>query len=174
MAGAALGQLTIRRPRDNERGAIDDLVGKAFDGHDEAALINRLVADGDVVLELVADCDGQVCGHILFSRLWIEEAASRFAALALAPLAVAPDLQRCGIGSKLIEAAHQQLREHGESLSIVLGDPAYYSRFNYQASRAAGFKSDYPAQYLQALALSEASDKILSGTLIYASAFGET
>jgi putative acetyltransferase len=93
-----------------------------------------------------------------------------FPAVALAPLAVEPRFQRRGIGGALVEEAHRQLRERGEALSVVLGEPAYYGRFGYTHKRAAGFESDYQCDALQALAWGEAP---LTGKLAYAPAFAE-
>jgi putative acetyltransferase len=68
----------------------------------------------------------------------------------------------------LIREAHVRLKEAGEKLSIVLGDPSYYGRFGYTHARAAGFDSDYQCEALQALAWGEAPE---SGKLIYAEPF---
>ena len=93
--------------------------------------------------KLVAERNGRIVGHILFSRLWVEHAGVRFAAVALAPLAVDPAFQKTGVGSALVEAAHRALRAAGETLSVVVGDPAYYGRFGYEHQRADLFESDY-------------------------------
>jgi putative acetyltransferase len=66
-------------------------------------------------------------------------------------------------------AAHQRLQAAGETLSVVLGDPAYYGRFGYGHARAESFVSDYQCVALQALAWGEAPK---AGSLIYAAAFG--
>ena len=70
----------------------------------------------------------------------------------------------------MVEGAHRQLRESGERLLVVLGDPAYYARFGYMHDRAAGFESDYQCDALQALAWGEAPS---TGRLAYAPAFAE-
>ncbi len=68
----------------------------------------------------------------------------------------------------MIENAHHVLEEAGERLSVVLGDPAYYGRFGYEATRAAGFQSEYQGDYLQALAWGDAP---ATGRLVYPPAF---
>lgn len=162
-----MSSITIRPVRPEDRASITGIVEDAFAGPDEAKLVQQLSGDGDVVLELVAELDGALAGHILFSRLRVE-GTSNFDAVALAPLSVASDHQGKGIGSALINAAHQQLRLMGETLSVVLGDPGYYGRFGYTNARAAGFASQYQGEYLQAQAFGDAP---LSGTLVYARAF---
>lgn len=160
--------LVIRPAEARDRAAIRDLVTTAFGQPAEAGLVDALVADGDVVLELVATHEGEIVGHVLFSRLFVEDEAGRFAAVALAPIAVQPQRQKTRVGSTLIENAHMLLKDRGETLSVVLGDPAYYGRFGYAHDRAAGFASDYQCEALQALAWGDAP---ATGRLVYAAAF---
>ena len=160
--------LVIRPAQDGDREAIRLVLDAAFEGPAEGELVRRLVADRDVVLELVATHETEVVGHILFSRLRVEEGRNRFDAVALAPLAVAPTSQRTKIGATLVENGHHMLQEAGERLSVVLGDPRYYGRFGYSHGRAAGFASDYQCDALQALAWGEAPS---GGRLVYAPAF---
>lgn len=149
--------------------AIRAVETRAFGRPDEADLVDRIVADGDDVLELVAGLDHTAVGHILFSRLRIRTTQGNHPAVALAPVAVDPDLQNEGIGSMLIDAAHARLQRMGETLSVVLGWPAYYGRFGYTHARAAAFGSAYQGEALQALAWGEAP---MTGELIYPRAFG--
>lgn len=174
MSHSPVMQLSMRPVREQDCSQIDGVIAAAFNGNDEVRLVRQLVADNDVVLELVAEAEGAIIGHILFSRLWIEQAHSRLAAVALAPLAVLPDYQRAGVGHALTKEAHRLLVQQGEKLSVVLGDPDYYNRFGYSVAGAAGFKSSYPAQYLQAKCLIDNNPcQAVQGQLIYASAFGD-
>ena len=108
-------------------------------------------------------------GHVLFSRLW----ADRYALYgALAPLAVIPDRHRQGLGSKLVRSGLENAREFGCHGVLVLGDPAYYGRFGFQASEAAQVKAPFqglPA--FQGLALEDGAFAEPL-TVAYASAFG--
>jgi len=81
--------------RDEEPGdlpAIRAVVEAAFGQRQEADLVDRLRADGDGVLSLVAVDGGKVVGHVLFSEM-----TAPFRALALAPVSVVPERQRSGI-----------------------------------------------------------------------------
>jgi putative acetyltransferase len=158
----------IRAAKAADRSAIHTLVERAFGQPLEADLVDHLAADRDIVLELVAEKDGGIVGHVLFSRLTVESDGASFSAVALAPLGVDPDAQRNGIGAALVEEAHRRLQAAGEKLSVVLGDPAYYSRFGYRREPAEGFSSDYQCYALQALAWGEAPS---NGRLVYAAAF---
>lgn len=130
----------IRLARHLDHAAIAAVVEAAFATPVEARLVERLRADGDVLFELVSEDDGEITGHILFSRLWADR-YEMFAALA--PLAVRPDLQRGGLGSKLTRAGLDTLREFGAHGVLVLGHPAYYPRFGFSAETAARVKAPY-------------------------------
>jgi putative acetyltransferase len=143
----------IRYARAADRPAIAQVNTLAFGQPDEAALVARLRAEGDVLFELVSETDGAVDGHILFSRLWADR-AEMFAALA--PLAVHPDRQRCGLGSALVRAGLVSAREFGAHGVLVLGDPAYYPRFGFAAATAARIAAPYAGSPgFMALALEE-------------------
>ena len=130
----------IRYARAEDRPAIAEVNELAFGQPDEARLIERLRADGDVLFELVAVEDGQVTGHILFSRLFADR-AELFAALA--PMAVRPGLQRAGTGSALVRAGLDTAREFGAHGVLVLGHRTYYPRFGFQAETAERVSSPY-------------------------------
>ncbi|RWF10402.1 MAG: N-acetyltransferase, partial [Mesorhizobium sp.] len=98
----------------------------------------------------------------------VQNGGKSFSAVALAPLAVEPSFHGTGIGGALIREAHIRLKEAGEALAVVLGDPAYYGRFGYSHARAEKFESEYQGEALQALAWGEAPE---TGRLVYASAF---
>lgn len=164
-----MSMMSIRAATPRDREAIRLVEEHAFGQQAEAGLVDALVAEGDVVVELVAEEDGDVVGHILFSRLYVQNGGSAVPAVALAPLAVEPDFHGSGIGGALIREAHIRLKDAGETLAVVLGDPAYYGRFGYTHERAAKFESDYQCDALQALAWGDAPE---TGKLVYASAFG--
>lgn len=163
-----MSMMSIRAATPRDRDAIRAVEQHAFGQDTEAGLVDALVDGNDVVLELVAEDEGQVVGHILFSRLYVQNGGGLTPAVALAPLAVEPSFHGTGIGGALIREAHVRLKAAGETLSIVLGDPAYYGRFGYVHARAAGFESEYQCAALQALAWDDAP---YEGRLAYAAPF---
>ncbi|MGX8010924.1 GNAT family N-acetyltransferase [Mesorhizobium sp. ORM8.1] len=163
-----MSMMSIRAATPRDREAIRFVEEHAFGQQAEAGLVDALINGGDAVVELVAEEDGQVVGHILFSRLFVQNGSQRFAAVALAPLAVEPSFHGTGIGGALIREAHVRLKEAGEALAVVLGDPVYYGRFGYTHARAEKFESAYQGVALQALAWGDAPE---TGKLVYASAF---
>ena len=158
----------IRTARSTDHAAIAEVLTAAFGRPDEAALVARLRANEDTLFELVAEEDGEIAGHILFSRLW----ADRFELYgALAPLAVHPGRHRQGLGSKLVRTSLEYAREFGCHGVLVLGDPDYYGRFGFSADAAREISAPYrglPA--FQALAL---EDDAFSGAIsvVYPDAF---
>jgi len=158
----------IRLARPADRPAIDAVIAAAFGRTDEAELVNRLRADEDVMFELVAEEDGAVAGHILYSRLWADR-AELYAALA--PLAVHPDRQKSGLGSALVRASLDTGREFGCHGVLVLGDPAYYGRFGFSAEHARDVSS--PFQGLAAFQGLPLEDAAFARplTVVYADAF---
>lgn len=164
-----MSMMSIRTAMPRDREAIRLVEEHAFGQKAEAGLVDALIEANDVVLELVAVEEGTVVGHILFSRLYVRKDGVDFPAIALAPLAVEPEFHGTGIGGALIREAHLRLKEAGEKLSIVLGEPDYYGRFGYNRARAAGFESDYQCDALQALAWDEAAPQ--GGALVYAEPF---
>lgn len=144
---------------------------QAFPTSGEADLVERLIADEDAAISLVA-CDHEaVVGHILFSWMRVEADGKAVKALALAPVAVLPERQRNGIGSQLIETGLEDAALIGAGLVFVLGEPEYYSRFGFDAAAARPFASPYAGPYLQARILSEAYRNPSSGTAEHPRAF---
>ncbi|MBR1217402.1 N-acetyltransferase [Bradyrhizobium sp. U87765 SZCCT0131] len=161
--------MNIRLETAADRAAIHRIVSGAFGTAAEADLVDRLRADGDLLLSLVAEQDGAIIGHVAFSRLWIDTNGTQVAGVSLAPVAV-DAAHRCkGIAQALIEDGHRRLHAGGETIAFVLGDPAYYGRFGYSAASAAGFACEYAGPGFQALALASAAPG--QGRIAYAGAF---
>ena len=165
-----MSMMSIRAATPRDREAIRLVEEHAFRQPAEAGLVDALIAAGEDVVELVAVEEGTVVGHILFSRLIVRNGGGEdFPAVALAPLAVEPLFHGTGIGGALIREAHIRLKDAGETLSVVLGDPSYYGRFGYARDRALQFDSDYQGDALQAIAWGDAPT---TGRLVYPKAFG--
>jgi putative acetyltransferase len=135
--------MLIRLENDADLDAIRHIHRLAFGRDDEARLVDALREGSFARLSLVAEHDGQVVGHLLFSDLPIITAERTVAALALAPLAVSTPCQRQGIGSALVERGLELCRERGHRIIVVLGHPTFYPRFGFSTELAANLKSPY-------------------------------
>jgi putative acetyltransferase len=143
----------------------------AFGREDEADLVERLNEEGVVLLSTIAIVNGKIVGHILFSRMWIDMMEGSIDAVALAPLAVVPEFQWQGIGSRLIGHGLDELRRSGERIVIVLGHPSYYPRFGFSTDKATHLISPFPRHVYMALELvSDALDGV-HGRVRYPAAF---
>ncbi|YBV95321.1 N-acetyltransferase [Phyllobacteriaceae bacterium JZ32] len=140
--------VAVRDEEPADIAAIHRVVEAAFQQSMEADLVDRLRADGDAVISLVAEEDGEIVGHVLFSPM-----SASFPALGLAPVSVLPGRQNQGIGSMLIREGLKQAESRGCRVVFVLGEPAYYRRFGFDPALAAGFDSPYAGPYLMALPL---------------------
>jgi putative acetyltransferase len=157
--------MILRSEEPSDIAAIHGVVAAAFDRPDEANLVDRLRADGDCVISLVALDEDALVGHALFSRM-----RAPFRALGLAPVSVRPERQRAGIGARLIRAGLDRARQDGWQGVFVLGNPDYYRRFGFDPALARGFASPYSGPHLMALALCAALPTA-TGIIEYASPF---
>lgn len=160
--------MVIRPAAPEDQAAIHAVVEAAFGQPDEADLVDTLRADGDALVELVAEEDDTVVGHILFSPLATDSGA-RFAALA--PLSVQPGRQKDGVGTLLMQVGHELCRAAGIEALIVLGHEDYYPRVGYSAEAAKTVAAPFSGPSFMALALKPgALDAPVKIT--YAKAFG--
>ncbi len=117
----------------------------------------RRPADG---LSLVVRRDDVLVGTV---RLWRVDAGDAGAALLLGPVAVAPGLQGEGIGSRLMQAALGRAKALGHRAVLLVGDPAYYTRFGFRRELAAGLSLPGPVELPRFLAL-----ELVPGALAHA------
>ncbi|MFN8663891.1 MAG: N-acetyltransferase [Thermomicrobiales bacterium] len=109
--------------------------GKPYSDGTEPYVIDALRADGALAISLVAEEQGEVVGHVAFSLVSIADEPGTW--YGLGPVSVAPSRQRQGIGTALIETGLAQVRDLGAEGCVLLGDPAYYRRFGFSATRSA-------------------------------------
>jgi putative acetyltransferase len=165
--------ITIRPETVGDCSAIDAVNRRAFGQDEEANLVKTLREQGFVTLSLVAECDGQIVGHILFGPLVIATKSGVVAALSLAPMAVAPSWQRRGIGTKLIKEGLRRCKEAGHRIVIVVGHPEYYPRFGFSAALAGQLQSPFSGNPAwMALELVPGALRGIAGPVKYPPPFG--
>ena len=135
--------MTIRPEANQDRAAVWSVNQQAFGGDDEANLVEALRDGGFVEVSLVAELDGQIVGHILFSRVAIITKVGTVDALSLAPMAVMPEHQRQGIGGRLVEVGLEACRDRGHKIVVVLGHPEFYPRFGFSPELARPLDSPF-------------------------------
>lgn len=133
---------TVRSELADDAVAIHAIHRAAFPTDAEARLVDLLRENEHAPVSLVAEEDGQIVGHVLFSPVEIDGDASA-GGLGLAPVAVVPARQRWGLGSRLIEEGLSVCRRQKVPFVVVLGDPAFYHRFGFQRAGEFGLGNEY-------------------------------
>jgi HAD superfamily hydrolase (TIGR01509 family) len=139
--------LDLRLERLEDLPGIRRVEEAAFDRPAEADLVDLARRRGKSTLSMVAESDGDILAHVLFTPVRFDPAQPGRRGLGLGPIAVRPDMQRKGIGSRLMRAGLEAARRTGAGFVVLLGDPGYYARFGFKPSRAFGLTSDYGDGY---------------------------
>ena len=148
------------RPADAER--IERIQYAAFKGHPmhkpgaeptEHLIVERLRADNELTLSLLAELEGQAVGHIAFSPASVGEAGRGWHLLG--PVGVLPENQDRGVGSMLIREGLERLRDQGSAGVVLVGDPDFYARFGFQTVPGLVYPG-VPGQYVLALPFTSA------------------
>ncbi len=134
MLGAVLTDVLIRPERPEDIQAIHDVTKRAFAtmsyaGGDEQLLPARFRKAGALALSLVAELDGKIVGQLTLTPAFAADESPGW--FALGPISVAPETQKQGIGTKMIEAAKAWMREKSAAGCVLIGNPTYYSRFGW-------------------------------------------
>jgi putative acetyltransferase len=158
----------IRVARQDDKPAIQELNTRAFGQEDEARIITQLEKDGDVLLQLVAEMEGRIVGHILFYLVGVR---GKLGAVGLGPMSVDPWVQREGIGKQLIFSGLSMLRNEGVPLVFVLGHDWYYPKLGFSIEATEPFQSKYKGPHFFAIRLRNGPP--LSGELLFPAAFGD-
>jgi len=127
--------VSIREEIPSDTTAVRIVLKEAFGQPAEANIVEKLRESCDELLALVAVEDEAVVGHILFSPVEAEGSDGVVRGMGLAPMAVAPECQRRGIGLVLVE--------RGCPFVIVLGHPEYYPRFGFELASRHGLNSQW-------------------------------
>jgi putative acetyltransferase len=165
------GRLLLRPERPEDFAAIDGVHERAFGRRGEAALVRALREQAQPYVALVAEQDGRVVGHVVFSPVSIEGGSPP--ALGLGPLAVEPSRQRDGIGAWLVRAGFERCAEAGARIVVVLGHASYYPRFGFRPASPLGLRyrsRDFDPSFF-ALELAPGALAGISGQVRYHEAF---
>jgi len=163
----------IRPEEERDRAAVHAVNVVAFGRSDEAELVAALRAQVPGAISLVAEEGEAVVGHILFTPVTLGGHPG-LSIMGLAPMAVAPDHQRSGVGSALVRAGLERCRERGAGAVVVLGHGEYYPRFGFAPASRFGIASEYdvPDDVFLIVELQPGCLASASGTIRYHAAFG--
>jgi len=165
--------IAVREEREGDRQEIRRVNEAAFGQPAEADLVEALRAHSAVTVSLVAEVDGQIVGHILFSPVSIAGDRGSLKIAGLAPMAVLPSHQRRGIGSLLVKQGLEDCRRIGIPAVVVLGHPDYYPRFGFRRGSSWGLRCEFdaPDEAFMAIELTPNALSGRSGVIKYHDAF---
>jgi len=158
--------IDIREETPDDFAAIREVNNRAFGQEQEANIVDALRSNGAALLSLVASLDGRVVGHIMYSPISV---ADQISGAALGPMAVHPEYQNMGIGSRLVEAGNRKIKEAGYPFIIVLGHANFYPRFGFQPASARRITCEWevPDDVFMLLVLDDARMRAVSGLARY-------
>jgi putative acetyltransferase len=143
--------MIIRLEEANDADAIRHITQQAFAGAErssgtEGATIDGLRAAGTLTLSLVAEEDREIVGHVAFSPVTVDGRDVGW--FGLGPVSVKPGFQRFGTGSRLISEGLARLRSDEAKGCVVLGEPAFYQRFGFNADPSLTLEGVTPEYFM--------------------------
>lgn len=173
--------VTIRQEQKNDYRKTEEVVKEAllneeFSDKKEHELVKRIRECDAFIPELsIVAVDKEIVGHIMLSKITIEQGGTTIDSLALAPVSIAPSHQKKGIGGKLITAALEKAKELGYGSVVVLGHPEYYPKFGFERASQWNIKAPFevPDEVFMVMELRENTLQGVEGIVQYSSAFAE-
>jgi len=166
--------MIIREESPAEYPLIYDFVREAFktarvSNGEEQDFVRKLQTSDRYIpsLSLVAVENGRIIGHVMLSKIQIKSKERPFESLLLAPLSVAGTHRNQGVGSSLVKTAFETAKWMGYTSVLIVGNPAYYSRFGFRSAKSFGITSaeSLPENVFMACELVPDSLKGVSGTV---------
>lgn len=174
--------IIIRQERSKDHPYVFNLIEEAFkveklSDQTEQFLVERLRKSKAFIpqLSIIAELEDKIVGHILLTKLKINDSDKVNETLALAPVTVIPEHQRKGIGGKLIVHAHQKAKELGYKSIILIGHENYYPKFGYRKASEFKIELPFPAPDENCMAIELVKDglKTVQGMVEYPKEFSE-
>jgi putative acetyltransferase len=158
----------IRDERPGDAGSIRAVNLAAFETNVEADLVDALREQATPIVSLVAEDDGMIVGHILFTPVTFVNGPS-LPVMGLAPMAVLPAKQQRGIGSQLVLEGLERCRDAGAVAVVVVGHATYYPRFGFVPGSQFGIGCEYdvPDDVFLACELRDGALREVAGTVRY-------
>lgn len=164
--------MRIRTEKKKDWAHVHKVNASAFETPGEADLVDGLREQAQPIVSLVAKDDGTIVGHILFSPVSLPD-HTNLNIMGLAPMAVTPEHQGRGIGSKLVQAGLKRCRQLNVGAVVVLGHPEYYPRFGFRPAKRFDIDCEYdvPEEVFMLLELDPGYLHGASGAIVYHAVF---
>lgn len=163
--------ISIRKEQEKDIQVVSKLIRRAFKNTNQVILteILRRKNDSSSNISIVAEINGIIAGHILFSKIQIQTEDKYIDTLWLEPVSVHPLFQHQGIGRSLIIKGLETIKTMGYNSVFVVGSNHYYSKFGFQEASNFGIESSLsiPREALLAMELTYDSLKDIKGKLMY-------
>ncbi|MFW6270992.1 MAG: GNAT family N-acetyltransferase [Bacillota bacterium] len=153
--------INIRIEKEKDYRIVEELTREAFwrnerirkigVGCTEHYMVHSLrKKDGIKELNFVAEIDGKVVGHVIYSKAYILQSNNgKKEVLNFGPLSVLPSYQNQGIGSALMNYSIECAKKLGHGAILFFGHPTYYPRFGFVEAKKFGITTasgdNYPA-----------------------------
>lgn len=157
--------IIVRLEKEEDYRNVEEIIREAFDvpnypgrdkGNDigcpfEHWMVHALrEKDGIKELSYVAEADGTIVGHVIYSHAYIETSeGQRVPVLNFGPLSVLPSYQRKGVGKALMGETIKQAKALGHGGIVFFGRPEYYPKLGFVEAAAFGITdcngNNYPA-----------------------------
>jgi putative acetyltransferase len=152
-------EYTIRNEQPADHRAVEEITRMAFwnvhvPGCNEHYLVHIMRDHKDFIRELdfVLEINNEIIGNIMYTRSWlIHESGSALDSLTFGPVSIAPQYQRKGYGSLLIDHSIQKAMERGEDAIVIYGNPGDYVKFGFKSCRkymVTNQNNEYPTAML--------------------------
>ena len=168
-------KIHIRPERTNEQAKTYDINRKAFNRGNEADLVDALrkTKRFNPGMLLMATHYEDLLGCILLYPVDIVEGSKITQTMSLAPVAVLPQHQRKGVGSKLVKVSLGKAKKLGFKSVVVLGNDVYYSKFGFKPASTWGIKPSFeaPDKNFMAIELEQDALKGAAGVVYYPEEF---
>lgn len=175
-------ELILRKEIPDDYSEVEDIIEQAFKSESineptEHILVRKLRDSSAFIPELsiVAEVDKKIVGHIILSKIKINNNKNSFDSLALAPVSVLPSNQNRGVGAQLIYESHRMAKKLGYKSIVLLGHENYYPKFGYKLTKEYGITLPFeaPDENCMVIELVEGGLEGVNGIVEYSSAFNE-
>lgn len=175
-------EIILRQETEQDHQQVFEIIEQAFQNEEhsdqaEQFLVENLRKSDAFIPELsiVAEYEGEIVGHILLTKIVIQNGERVFDSLALAPVSVKPEFQNKGIGGRLVIKSHEVSKNLGYKSIILLGHDKYYPRFGYRLTKEFDIKLPFEAPDECCMAIELVDDGLsgVSGIVVYPKEFFE-